>query len=646
MANARRLITTLSTSNNHEFDRRVENSESVTSSNNKHASPLSHHDDPIVNMPDRNEIDLQLQSKDKTHSTKPSQNRNNLQPSNPLIAQQNLTQPHSQPKSFKNIHSNAPSQNTIYVREQMRQMTIQQAPSLKNSNAPPIKNTHGIPNAPPPGLTTPPNLSTSTNPSTTESSNNDFDKSKELNDDTAPKINETAQPVQQVSKPKIYTPKRLFRNQPGTLYANDHPPHTTVSLKPRSQLRARWSIPITFLRDRTIEQSKKMALAAANNNSANAQPPINPNITIRDALETLCVGLFRLGCPENGQHFTIVSKKVLESGSFRIQEHPQTPQIWGEVPFYAPRSPGKVIFRLFFSDDTVPTIATGPLIHVDVKTGADVDSTLRFLLSNFKSKKGAQISTMHSVATVFASFSPPPSSSPPRHHNHHSNHYNNHNNNPYDGAGRAAWGCVCESRKALDFAGLEFAKKKTKLNRAEEELLLWKEEHAQKEEEEKKNEAGPTDESKKQLECNLGPEDNDEEIEAPSVENVNDNSEKIAGNIETKQDETEKSNEGESHDQESVPEKEMTLDLWKEKMGSLRGEKASNERKWRDAQVAYASILRVSYLNYVHSFDNTNKENPILFFFVIFPTIFLNYVSIRRKPFQITHRLYSYAGIC
>ena len=63
---------------------------------------------------------------------------------------------------------------------------------------------------------------------------------------------------------------------------------------------------------------------------------------------------------------------------------------------------------------------------------------------------------MYSLSTTCDNFLIPPSF-----------HYNNR----YEGAGRAAWGCICESRKILQSSLEEYTRRKEKILISEKELL-------------------------------------------------------------------------------------------------------------------------------------------------------------------------------
>ena len=123
------------------------------------------------------------------------------------------------------------------------------------------------------------------------------------------------------------------------------------------------------------------------------------------------------------------------------------------MPFFTPRTPGNVVLRLYFDDEPVTTLATSQCISVVVSTG-DLEQMLRFILSNFKSKRGStNFLSIHSLAAVLDQYS----YSPPK-----GGQYNNQHHSQMDGAGRAAWGCVCESRKVVEACRYDYLKKKPK----------------------------------------------------------------------------------------------------------------------------------------------------------------------------------------
>ena len=326
------------------------------------------------------------------------------------------------------------------------------------------------------------------------------------------------------SKPKsVYQPRRLWTRvdqQPGRILANDIGTKSTIPIQPRHELTAKWILPLKYLRGRAIEKN------------------LNPeSMSLKDALASLTIGLFRRGCAENGANASIISKEVSAVGTdnrsdFFFSIDKGADAVWGTVPFYAPRTPGHVLFRLFWQDEPLFTLATSPTLYVKVSEN-DFEPTLRFILSNFKSKKGSltSLSSLNALASVLEQFQP-------------SNQRQNFNK--WDAAGRAAWGCVCESRKVLDTCASEFKKTKDKLTKLEEEIAELKV---------------------------LA------EEEAHQRQNIPDNG--INGN----------------EDDVKCGDISVTLALVREKTGLLHGGRSTSERKWKDAQCAFAGVLKAIIYN-------------------------------------------------
>jgi DNA polymerase sigma len=383
--------------------------------------------------------------------------------------------------------------------------------------------------------------------------------------------NESTKP--KTNAPLKWQPKRFLtriEEQPGKLLVNNQQatlsgyPQLTISTK--KEFVATWSLPLQYLQQRTLRklQAKREqaleAVAAAeteeerNNLIASIKSP--GNLTIRDALQSLTVGLYRRGCQENGSSHSIISKQVVpsapdandssssqQSHEYQFEINHQTGIIYGTVPFYTPRTPGNVVLRLYFEEDASITLATSTCIKVIV-THDDLEQTLRFILSNFKSRKGstsASISCINSFANVLEQLQPDTKQQ-----------YRRYNNISMDGSGRATWGCICESRKIVDIFRIEHSDKKETLEKQLAEL-------------------------ESQLEA----------LENVCSENMEVNEKEVGGeadkNYET-QDSTEESPEGQSKNDQSLK------DL-KVKKGSLMLQLASNERKWRDVQGAFATVL-------------------------------------------------------
>jgi len=369
------------------------------------------------------------------------------------------------------------------------------------------------------------------------------------NTESPKKTSPSALPTTTTPPPNTTTtkwqPKRLFtriEQQPGQILANNVQatlsgyPH--IILGPRKELRATWKLPLAYLRERMMKQIQDDKL------DGTVTAP--ESITVRDALRSLTVGLYRRGCAENGANSSIIAKEVVPSDDsnrdgdkkeyhFEINERDNS--IWGQVPFYTPRTPGNVVLRLYFEDDPISTLATSQCIRVVVKDN-DVEPTLRFVLSNFKAKKStSNFSSIHSLAAVFEQFSPSNQmKNLDPNENKKVQNYNQYFYNYHESAGRAAWGCICESRKVVEANKVDFSKKREKLEEQENVLLK-----------------------------------NKQDLDAK-----NEDSFAEKGGYEIIKDE----------------DKTLSLDVWKEKMNSLMGERASNERKWREVQSAFASVLK------------------------------------------------------
>lgn len=338
---------------------------------------------------------------------------------------------------------------------------------------------------------------------------------------TSTKLGPQATP-NKTHKPE-FQPKRLWTHleeQPGKLLVNDVSASvgTVVNLRPRQELTARWILPLSYLRERNT--GKKIT-------------------SPRDLLKGLTVGLFRRGCTENGVQASIVSKEILRPKGQSRDDYPFQvidDVIVGTAPFYSPRTPGHVVFRLYWRGNHLHTLATGPTLNVRI-TENDFEPSIRFILSNFKGKKvnPTSLSSLNSLALVLEQFqiSTNKSGFLVQHH--------------FESAGRAVWGCVCESRKVLDACSVDYQKTTIKLEKLEETVEELKEKVAE-EEQEEKEEKGDADDEATQKSC----------------------------------------------DTVDIP---LNVALLREKTKSLMSGRASCERKWRDSQLAFASILKAIVTN-------------------------------------------------
>jgi DNA polymerase sigma len=349
--------------------------------------------------------------------------------------------------------------------------------------------------------------------------------------------------------PTRWQPKRLnmkLQEQPGRLLANNVPAtingKPSIAIRPRQELIATWQLPLSYLRERTMGLLQKAQEEESLTNHGGqidgdhvvGSTPSLENVTIRDALRTLTVGLFRRGCAENGLNAAIIAKEIVPSDKnakeeFHFEINHQNGIIWGNVPFFTPRTPGNIVLRLYFEDDPSMTLATSQCISV-VVTHIDLEQTLRFILSNFKSKRNAtNFSSMHFLAAVLEQYSPDP------HTKGKSKFQNNSAMQNMDGAGRAAWGGICESRKIMDAGRQEYLQKKLKL-----------------------------DERVAELEQMLNETDANINNPAESALDPDD---------ESHQDDDERKG-------------------WKEDLKQALKERALNERNWRDIQTSFASVLK------------------------------------------------------
>ncbi len=386
----------------------------------------------------------------------------------------------------------------------------------------------------------------------------------ESEENDADDSNESIKP--KAAAPSKWQPRRFLtriEEQPGKLLVNNQQatlsgyPQLTISTK--KEFVATWSLPLQYLQQRTLqklESKKEKVLEAAakaeteeERNNLIASLRVPGNLTIRDALQSLTVGLYRRGCQENGSSHSIISKQVVpsapdanesssqqQSHEYHFEINHQAGIIYGTVPFYSPRSPGNVVLRLYFEEDASITLATSTCIKVIV-THDDLEQTLKFILSNFKSRKGsnASISCINSFASVLEQLKP-----------------DTKQQHRGDGSGKAAWGCICESRKIFDMIRIEHSDKKETLEKQLAEL-------------------------ESELEALENTYSDSMEVNQTEVDDKSDK-------IDEMQDSTEESPEGQSKADHSLK------DL-KVKKSSLMLQLASNERKWREVQGAFANVL-------------------------------------------------------
>jgi DNA polymerase sigma len=312
------------------------------------------------------------------------------------------------------------------------------------------------------------------------------------------------------SKKEVPSAKRNwthFSEQPGRIWVNnvsgeDH--SLILSLGPRGELAAKWSLPVDY-----VKQYRK-------------EDVISSEESLERLLTGLTVGLFRRGCTENGQQASIISKEIR---SFKHQFDPRSNTISGTVPFFSPRTPGNVLFRMYWETDPVHTLAIGPTLRVRIFE-EEFESSVRFVLSNFKGRKSnpTSLSSLHSLATILET---------PLTRRHDST------------VSRSVWGCIQEARKVVEACYQEYVKTCSRMMQLESKV----------------------EELKKKV----------EEEGAKSHEIDGD-----VGDLSSEPIEQGKS------------EAEIALI---EKTRSLLGGRASCERKWRDAQLAFAGILKAVLAN-------------------------------------------------
>ena len=331
-----------------------------------------------------------------------------------------------------------------------------------------------------------------------------------------------------------WKPKRITKNQTGQVVIR--PPSgggrssSSLAFRPKEELSVTWALPVKVIRDR---------------------PNFKGDIAdIQDCLKTLNLGLFRRGVGTNQN--AIITKDVL---SFNVTLEVATMTYKGLVRYYAPRSPGTFVFRLFFdtAQESVYQLGTSQTMSVEVQ-GRDLEPNLRFILSQLKTKK-TSMAALHQLSEVFAALLP-------SQHNSGSQGGRNGGNGGGDGSGRAAWGCICESRKVLDAAERD----------NDEKDVEWKSTAAK------------------------GAEEG--EVEAGGVDGANNEEEEAAG-VEEEGAEVDEEGEGEeAGKQASSKGAKRDDDLFDKREKENRMErKKLIERKYRDTQVAVAAVLEAASNN-------------------------------------------------
>ena len=375
--------------------------------------------------------------------------------------------------------------------------------------------------------------------------------------------------------------KRLWTHmeeQPGRVFVNDmntSSPHVVLDVRPRQELSARWMLSWKYLQQRAEEIARKKFESADldddNTGMSIQQPVLHPkdDNPLNRLLPELRLGLFRRGCAENGGQASIISKSVMLSGGGGRPPYldAQNQMVIGTVPFYSPRTPGHVVFRLYWDDEPIYTLGVGPTLHVRV-TEDDYESTIRFLLSNMKKKVNpTSLSSLHSLALVLET----PLQSPQQQSR--ARHQQQQQQQSNDRAGRATWGCICEARKVLDACAGEYAKTSQRLAKL----------------------AATVDELKAELEEEAKSKcEDDDGADEEQTTATNDTT-----GVDSKFDDAEEdvSRDPEAKGDGTLVEKDDERgQLLREKTRALMSGRASCERKWRDSQLAFASILKVYFV--------------------------------------------------
>jgi DNA polymerase sigma len=273
-------------------------------------------------------------------------------------------------------------------------------------------------------------------------------------------------------------------------------------MNPREELMAQWILPVSYVQRKIAELDGKRW---------------DPSSSLDLALNGLTVGLFRRGCSENGGQASIISK---DARTYDYWYDPGSQSIRGKVPFYSPRTPGNVMFRMYWEKEPLYTLAMGPTLRVRVLE-PDFESSMRFILSNFKGRKTnpTSLSSLHSLAAVLETVL----------------------TRRYDG--RASWGCIQEARKVIDACHAEYVRTSAKMANLEEQVAKLKK--------------LVEDEETMSQELSADDVDSADDVGALSDSNA----------------------------------------ALREKTRALISGRASSERKWRDSQLAFASILKALLTN-------------------------------------------------
>ncbi len=150
---------------------------------------------------------------------------------------------------------------------------------------------------------------------------------------------------------RAFRPRRGTKNQVGRLWIVDTYSRQPAGIvRPKADLMVQWEAPYSLLQEL-------------------GQPEI---------------ALFRLGVSSNTN--AVISKSMSVKPPPPPQEGQPPPTAKGQITFYAPRSAGIFVFRMFDAADPVDTHATSRRFLVEVQ-GRDVESNLRLISSQLKERK-------------------------------------------------------------------------------------------------------------------------------------------------------------------------------------------------------------------------------------------------------------------
>jgi hypothetical protein len=173
---------------------------------------------------------------------------------------------------------------------------------------------------------------------------------------------------------QAHRPRRSTRNQEGRLWVKTResgPSQGTLVVRPKADIVVEWEAPMAVM----------------------------------EAMGNPEVGLFRMGVATN-QSSVIAKPATYFSPSALAKEDMDMEglMVRSAVPFYAPRSAGTFVFRLYDADDNLVTHGTSPPVRVEVQ-GRDTEPNLRFVLQQFKERKTV-VAALSQLSTMLRSLAP------------------------------------------------------------------------------------------------------------------------------------------------------------------------------------------------------------------------------------------------